>query len=306
MSNNKDLTVIVIALLGGKGLAACLRRLETVLEEDGVPVIVVHAFGAAGECIEDWRRDFPRIGFLDTDQEPVPLRRQRGAEACESTFVAFIEDTTWPVSGWQRAILAGFDDLEVGAVGGPIGISGALSARASALGVSDYGRFHPAVLGLDSNVIRPTSHLPGNNLAYRRDLLLAALRQSTHGLIEAEVNDRLRRQGIRLVLHSGMAATYAGEDSYHCRLSARLQHGRLYGSGQSAGQPLAKRLEFCAAACALPIVLTGRALSVAVRALPLAKVPAVAIWIYLMATAWAIGEALGALDGEGQSLQSWR
>jgi len=306
MSNSGDLTVIVIALLGGKGLAACLRRLEAVCEEGGVHVIVVHAFGAADESIEDWRRDFPRVGFLDNGKEPVPLRRHRGAEACESEFVAFLEDTTWPGRGWQKAVLAGFDDPEVGAVGGPIEISDTLSARASALGISDYGRFHPAVLGLGATGIRPTAHLPGNNLAYRRDHLLAVLRQSTHGLIEEEVNDRLRRQGMGLVLHSGMAATYAGEDAYNCRLSTRMQHGRLYGSGQCAGQPLAKRLERCAAACALPIVLSYRALSVAVRAVPLAKVPAVAIWIYLMATAWAIGEALGALDGEGQSLESWR
>jgi len=306
MSNDGDLTVIVVSLLGGQALEVCLRRLEAALAEDCVHAIVVRPFGAAGESTEDWRRNFPRVDFLDTGPDPVPMRRQRGAEACESEFVAFLEDTTWPDSGWQTAVLAGFDDPKVGGVGGPIEVSGRLSARASALCISEYGRFHPAVLGLDSNVIRPTSHLPGNNLAYRRDCLLAALRQSTQGLIEGDVNDLLRRQGMRLVLHSGMAATYTGEDTHNCRLSSRLHHGQLYGSGRAAGQPLAKRLELCATACALPIVLTARALGVAVRVVSLAKLPGVAIWIYLMATAWAIGEALGALSGEGQSLESWR
>ena len=306
MSKNGELTVIVVALLGGRALEACLQRLEAMLEEGGTQALVLRPFGEAGERIEDWRRDYPHVGFLDTGQDPVPLRRQRGAEACESEFVAFLEDTTWPSPGWRIAILAGFDDPKVAAVGGPVEISSALPARARALGVAEYGRFHPAVLGLATNSARPATRLPGNNLAYRRDCLLAALQQSAHGLIEGEVNDRLRARGLRLVLHRGMLATYAGQDLNGIRLSTRLQHGRLYGAGRSTGQPWTRRLTLCAKASLLPIVLSARALGSAARAMPPAKLPAVAIWICLMESAWALGEAIGYMAGEGRSLRSWR
>jgi hypothetical protein len=291
MSSNKSLTVVVISLLGGPVLAACLQRLEHIL--DDIQVLVVLSVTGEDDAVAAWRASHPGVRFLGPWDLPVPLRRQRGVEAAEGELVALLEDTSWPEADWHAAILDGFADPQTAAVGGPVEISSELPARARALGFTEYGRFHPAVLAPTSQGPRPASRLPGNNLAYRRDPLLNVLGESGRGLIEGDVNERLRARGLRLVLHPDMRVTYSGADLHGVRLSTRLQHGRLYGAGRSAGRPWILRLALTAKAAALPIVLSARALRSATRAVPPAKLLGVAFWVCLMESAWALGEAIG-------------
>ena len=312
MSGVGSFTIIVIPLLSGPALEACLQRLSKILQLDRVECLVVLADGEDAGDISTWRRRYPTVRFLSASQPAVPLRRRQGVEAAHGEFVALIEDTSCPGPGWYEALSEGFDKPEVAAVCGPVEVSRTLPSRFQALGYTEYGRFHPCHMvrgkgpARTEDALRPARRLPGNNLAYRRAPLLEALLGSNGGLFEADVNERLRSQGFQLLMHPTMLVTYCGADHHGARLSTRFQHGRLYAARRSAGRSWLVRLTLLAKSVTLPVILPARALSTVFRALPLSSIPRVALWIGLLEGAWALGEAVGYLAGEGNALESWR
>lgn len=307
MASAARLTVIVIPLIGGESLDAYLDDLAEILASDSrgdrCPILVVLA--AEEARLEARRARHPGVSFLRAHHPAVPLRRRQAVEAARGDLVALLEDTALPSAGWLAAALRAFDDRSVAAAGGPVTVSRALPLRYQALGYSEYGRFLPGHAAPGAGAVA-ADRLPGNNLAYRRDVLLQALLDGDRGLVEGAVNERLLAQGFKLALHPAMAVTYRGADRHGARLATRLQHGRLYAAGRAAGESWPTRLALFAKALLLPLVLPLRALAHGARAIPPASLPGVASWIFLMEGAWALGEAIGTLAGEGRGLESWR
>lgn len=291
-------TAVVVPLLGGRALAACVEAVR----EQGVRVIVVGDGGIEPDA------DTAVIG---AGGQTVPQRRQTGAQAAGTEIVALIEDTTLPGPGWVAAIRDGFADPAIAGLGGPVTISDDLPPRYRALGYCEYGRFQSACfadLGSGARTaggLAAVSALPGNNFAFRRADLLAALACLDDGLIDGEVFAGLARQGRTLAYHPGMGARYVQPHADGARLATRFQHGRLFGGRRLAGRSALARCGFALAAAALPAVLTGRTLRHVPRdrrrSLPLLG------WILMQHGAWAAGEAVGYLAGVGRhSLRRWR
>lgn len=306
MADLSKLTVIVIPLLGGRALEACLRSLAPGRAE----CIVV--LPATDDRPPPSGASYTAIRCIRTERSSVPLRRQIGVEAANGDIVALIEDTSVAAPGWCEAVCGAFDDPNVAGAGGPVDISRGLPGRFQALGCSEYGRFHPrrfprlVTARSKSGGLKPARRLPGNNLAYRRTPLLDLLRRSDQGLFEIDVNEGLRAQGLDLVLQPAMSVSYAAIDLHGAKLSTRFQHGRLYAGRRSAGGTWHARAAAIAKSLLLPPVLSGRALHNALYAIRPADLPKVAPWILAMASAWAFGEAVGCLAGEGRGRESWR
>lgn len=299
-----DIDIVVVALVSGETLAACLTRLAP---WHGRCHVVLHAENE----IAVWQARFPAVHFLAAKGQPVPLRRQRGVEAAQGEFVALLEDTTLPEASWLEAACAAFANPRVAAVAGPVNIDRHLAGRYQALACTEYGRYHAALfprlsLGEASGDLLRVSRLPGNHLAYRRAVLLEILTGGTRGLIEGEVNEVLKSRGQWLAYQPRMAACYAAADRHGAGLGTRMQHGRLYASQRAAGQGVAGRLVLLAKALLLPAVLSARGLSSMVRVVKPAAWLGTASWIVVMESAWAWGEALGAIAGPGRSMETWR
>ena len=305
MTSSANLSVVVVSLLGGEALESCLRRLQPV---NGECIVVLPD---AGQPSTTWRKRHPGIHFITSAQTPVPLRRRDGVMAAQKKIVALLEDTSLPVPGWCEAVCDAFEDPMVGAVGGPIDISPSLPARFKALGCSEFGRYHPRrymklALGPPGRGgAIPVSRLPGNNLAYRRSLLLDVMRNQGEGIIETRVNEAILARGLRLVLHPNMSAVYAGADHQGARLLSRLRHGRLFAGGRVMHEGSKTRLIWFLISLALPIVLSARALSTVPSAVGMTAFPLVALWVCLMETCWSVGESIGYLADEGQSMKNW-
>lgn len=303
MSGPASLSVVVIPLIGGMALDRCLTRLAA----DRAERIVVLPLGEKGPLQTNLHHG---VRFISADRTSVPWRRQVGVEASGGDIVAIIEDTSVPSPGWCEAVRAAFTDPAVGGAGGPVFVSPAIGPRFQALGCSEYGRFHPRRLaGLAAagpGGLTTVQHLPGNNLAYRRALLLEALSGSQRGLFEIEIDDRLRTQGAKLVLQPGMAVEYAACDAHGARLSTRFRHGRLYAGRLVAGRGWPQRAAAFTKSLLLPPILAGRALRSAASVLPPAGAIKAAPWICAMEAAWAAGEAVGSLTGEGHSENWWQ
>jgi hypothetical protein len=150
------------------------------------------------------------------------------------------------------------------------------------------------------------SRVPGNNMAFRRADLIEALRGEDNGLFEGSVCSKIIASGRRIVLQPRMLVTYSACDQYNAALSTRLHHGRIYAGMQVRGQTQSSRLVRVAKAALLPIVLTVRTMVKMAGSGRLMTRLQVLFWLTLMQSAWALGEAIGALTGVGKSLSEWR
>jgi len=303
------LSIVVVPLLGGDALAACLDSLAA--DPDGAPAgevtecIVVPRAGMAISPALREHRAAPVL--LDGGNHPVPLRRGLGVAAARGEIVALLEDTSLPDAGWRAAIRAAFAEPGIAAAGGPVRIAPTLAGRFQALGWSEYGAFRPgrAPPAIAATGQAGPARLPGNNIAFRRAALREVLPPGA-GLIEAEACAALRARGHRLAWQPGMAVTYAAPDRHGAALGTRLRHGRLYGAARAAGRGWGARLALAAKAPLLPGLLSARALAAMAGAVRPGAIPRLAFWLGCMESAWALGEALGSLAGAGDSLEAWR
>jgi hypothetical protein len=305
VASRPDFSAVIIPLIGASALANCLERL---------PLSALECIVVLRETMGDprsWQRRYPSVMFLDASHEPVPLRRQRGVAIATGDVVALLEDTSWPDPNWCTAVRSAFTDLEIAAAGGPVRIAATLSSRCQALGWIEYGAFAPHYLlpqrrRSGSNAPIAASRVPGNNMAFRRTELIEALRGEVSGLFEGSVCARMLTSGRRVVVQPQMLVTYSACDPQHAALSTRLHHGRIYAGMQLQGQNRSSRILHVAKAALLPIVLSVRTMVEMAKSGRLVMRLPVLFWLILMQSAWALGEAIGALAGTGKSLDEWR
>lgn len=308
MTNTGELSIVIIPLIGGEALRACLQAVEP-CNADCI-VVYSNQLNASSQ----WEQQFPWVRFLEASDQTVPELRARGVMAASHEIVAIIEDTSLPEPGWCEAIVEAFSDPNTGAAGGPVSIAHNLPARYQALGCTEYGRFHTGRLyklsatdkASTSSGVFAAVRLPGNNIAYLRSKLIEFTQGRKWSLFEIETNDKLLSQGLKLALHPRMAVSYNGVDHHNARLFIRMQHGRLFASGRVAGHNFWSRLLWGLKSLILPVILSARTLANARIAVRPAAFPKVAIWIVLMETAWAFGECVGYIAGKGRSQESWR
>jgi hypothetical protein len=280
-----DLTVIVVALVGGDALARCVEAVKSqartllVVQRDGR---VTDASGSV-------------VGGLD--RLDIPSKRRRAVELATTEWVALIEDTVIPTPSWANAVSEGLGSGRAVACGGPVRISAGLPASTRALALSEYGSFS------DRKAAGETLTLPGCNFAFRRDALLNAMK-GPEGLVDQIVFGKLRKECAVLWL-PGMSVTYTQAYPEGARLRTRFDHGRIYGSAEAEHAGLAGRIGRAGKAFLLPLVLTLRSLRTATAA-ERRSLPTLG-WLALQHTAWAAGEFAGALAGPShKGLEHWR
>jgi len=298
-------SVIIIPLVGREALANCLDRLPLT----NIECIVV--FRDDMGALTHWERRYPSVKFIGSANEPVPLRRQRGLRFATGDVVGLIEDTSWPNEGWCAAAFAAFAEAPTAVAGGPVKISATLPYRYRALGISEYRAFALTCCpeAATSNTIpdRPiaTSRVPGNNMAFRRIDLIEQMGEQAGGLFEGSICTAMLARGHRVVYHPRMQVTYAVCDRHNASLVTRYHHGRIY-AGQARGRTWSSRLAHLAKTPLLPFVLTARAMASLKGSIGAEETLPILFWLFLMESAWAVGEAIGALSGVGSSINYWR
>ena len=229
----------------------------------------------------------------------VPDRRALGLAAARTPLVALTESFCVPAPGWAQAILDAHAIRDVAAVGG------AMTRRSGggsdlALTFVEYGRFfHPRHEG-------PVQDLPGVNVAYRVERLREALGGLPNQVVEVELHAALRKAGE--VFWRAPAAVMLDGSRVPPRQARRAQfrHGRFFGGRRVASAGVGRRLLRAALAPAVPLVLgsrIARGVLAAGRGRELVRsLPHLATLL----VAWAAGEAVGSVAGEGRSGAAWR
>jgi hypothetical protein len=303
VTSKSDLSVVVVVLVGGDSLANCLDRLP--VEE----IDCVVALEGGLQDVALWERRYPATRFLASD-DPIPVRRSRAVECSVGDIVGLIEDTSWPNEDWCAAVRSAFTDPQIGAAGGSVSVAPTLPSRCQALGWTEYSAFTPNHLRrsrkADHAGAAPMQRVPGNNMAFRREDLIAAMAAEGGTLFEADVCDRLRAHNRRVVYQPGMSVTYSSCDWHGAALGARFQHGRLHSALLVGRHGWPSRLFVLAKAPLLPLVLLVRTIIPLVSDGKKRKLVRLVLWIGIMQTAWAFGEATGAVAGSGDSMKAWR
>jgi hypothetical protein len=135
---------------------------------------------------------------------------------------------------------------------------------------------------------------PGDNALYRRDRLMEVESSWLDGFWEVDVHRALLARGETLAMSDRAVVAFLGGVGLGSMARQRFRHGRRYGLGRSGDLGIVARWARVAGAPVVPPLLCGRAFR-ALRGRGMAMgpwLPALAPLIWL-ATAWAIGEAVG-------------
>ncbi len=287
--SSRDFSLVIVSLVGGPALERCLAALP-------VSDIECVAILASSEASTDpWLRRFPSVRFLPAAGEPVPVRRKRALSATSGTLVGMIEDTSVPAATWVAGARRAFLDPRTVAAGGPVTIDPTLPASGRALAWVEYGPFVPGA--------PPPRRPSGNNMAFRRAPLVTALGDDS-AIFESNIFERLEASG-EIAFDPDMTVQVGAFDSAALSLASRFHHGRLYSSERALQRGRREAIFTLLRAPLLPAVLTARIVERMHRSGAAADVLRLLPHVAMMETAWAFGEAAGAIAGRGSSLARW-
>ncbi|MDL0429767.1 hypothetical protein QPM17_01405 [Marinobacter sp. TBZ242] len=296
-----QLTIACICIVGGAALENSVRSILAT----GLRSVIVADPGAITPKARDIIRDHC-IEWIDSSGCSVPAKRALATNHCTSEWIAFIEDTCTVDDSWRSGCEAVMEIKDAAGASGPVRLGSPLDRRARALYCSDYGSFFPAALHgrreSKGKSVLLANTLPGVNLLYRRALVMSYM--NGDGLIESEINPRIRGDGHGLYIHENLSVTLRNADSAGTSFLSRFNHGRLYGGLQARNLTVSSRLVRALACVLLPFVLSLRSLKA--LAYTREQVATTALWIVMFETVWSVGECTGYLLGSGNTLADWQ
>ncbi len=277
----------------------CLSALEEVRDEVRLEVLVIDRLGP--EVREEVRRRFPWVAVHATEPgATIPEMRAVAFRHATGRAVAVIEDHVLVEARWGRCIV---DALDSGAavVGGPIENAATESLIDWAAFLCEYSHCVPPLAA------GPASWLPGNNVAYRRELLERFRATAEAGHWEGHLHARLQREGVELTCHPDLVVRHRKHYTFTEYLGQRYLYSRSYAGTRLAAAAGLKRLVYGLAALGLPPVLLcrlgRRALATRrLRSIYLKCLPLIAVFV----TSWALGETVGYWFGAGGSMSRVR
>ena len=297
-----DLSVVVVS--PGRAADTLSRCLDALLPQAlalGAEVLVVRHPGD-GSC-ERVHAAHPEVAWVEAPAgDNVPRMRARAIRQAGGHTVALLEDDCVVAEGWVQGVLA-VQEAGHAVAGGPIEPDLYLRGLDRAVFLCEYGRFMPPFHG-------EVMTLPGNNVSYRRRLVLDWLEaRGENGFLEVFAHRDWRAQGIRLWADERIAVRHIGRWTRDTVTRAAFHHGRAFAGQRFEGGGASRtgsRLAFAVGSPLLPLLKTARVAGEVfartglagslLRALP---------WIIVFHTSWAWGEMLGYLFGPGRSADRW-
>lgn len=256
---------IVVASNGAPGsVEACLAALAG--QTDGTEVIVQDRPGA---LVPDLWRD--------------------GIDAATGAIVALTISPMRPAPDWVARIRTRLAEDEV--------VAGAIDPG-EGLRIVDWAEyFCRYARDMRPFTRRENAEIPGDNCAYRRELLERTRELWRDGFWEPEVNRALRAEGVAL-WHDPDVVVYQGRSAgFGAFFRQRLEHGRAYGRQRGAPFGVLRNVVGVALALVVPFVLVLRAArEVFSRRRFRARFAVALPTLFAFDAAWAAGEAMGHVD----------
>jgi hypothetical protein len=246
-------------------------------------------------------RDFPDVRLLRFPPETsLPALRTEALVAARGRYTVVTEDHCVPARDWLAQIVSAFarEEADVVAVGGTVvnGLAQRWLDRATFQ--CEYGNYLPP------RKSGPDTDLPGMNVAYVRQRLLALDRKAlVGGFWETTIHPALLRQHARLVFANGVRVAHCKHFGLTEFLEQRFLYSRYYAGNRFGQVAWARRVAALLFSPLLPILLLWRFQRSALRRCRYwDEFISLAPLLTLFALVWAIGEMAGYTLGPGDAL----
>ena len=292
-----ELTVIVGCVDAGTRLSECLEALQSACSGIDAEILVVD--GSAESSLDLVRKRFSSARFLSMPSGTlVPALWGRGLREARGRIVAFTIAQCRVGAGWARTLIEGIRAGAAG-VGGPIDVRPGTSATGRA---TFYLRYS-AWLNASDGTVR---EIAGDNAAYDHAALRAVRNDATEAFWEVEAHARFRELGRTLMMHPGATAWFTDDTGLATMAARRFAHGRHSGAFR-VRDGIRTRWQMVLASPVVPFVLLARVARRVIRGRGhvvsfLTSLGA----FFVLAFAWAAGEAIGAFLAEGQMREALR
>lgn len=287
------LSVVVPSVNGWHCLGPCLEALEG-MEDAKAQVVVADRVGP--DLRERVRDRWPEARLLACPRDTsIPALRARAFPACTGDVVGVIEDHVLVPPDWARKMM---DAHRTGArvVGGTVENAARDRLVDRAAFLCEYSHcLNPGPAG-------PTDRLPGNNVTYRREMLERFASVWEREVWEDRLHEAFRDEDVELIFRPDIRVRHDMRYTAREYASQRFLYSRALAAMRMERRPPWARLLYALATTALPPVLMWRIGRQAFRSgrggLFLRALPLLAGFV----VAWAAGEAVGAVAGDGGAL----
>lgn len=275
-------SVVVAAPRGEGDPRRCLEALEDQRHGRQVEIIVVDH---GGECA------YPAgVLRLSSPGGLVPHLWARGLAEATGEVVAITIARLVPDDSWLDQICAGAGSSEFAAVGGAIEPGPGFTMVDWA---AYFCRYAPYMLPI---AVPEALEVPGDNAAYRREVLVRYRHVWTDGFWEPFVHRAMKADGNRLAVTPELVARVAPGMRNRPFARQRFQHGRAHGRLRAQGRGPGEALRALLSAPLVPALMGTRAARIVWakrrhRARFVLASPLI-LWYYAW---WAAGELVGRL-----------
>lgn len=286
-----DLSVVIATTDADRSIEACLRHLERSCAALRAELLVVDASSDDTPArVAAWGGPVRLLRMPSGTL--TPWLWAEGYRRSGGRVVAFTTGHCLVSPAWARSLREAIEAGAAGA-GGPLLLardSGPLDWAAFYL---RYSAFMPEIIGAGP----VEGEIAGDNAAYEREALDRHAASFARGFWEIEFHRRLRADGRRITAVPAAVVEFGRSFPMATILRHRFAHARRFGAGR-VGDGTRAAWQILAAAPLVPLVLAGRAGSRVFRTARgrwrfIASLP----WFLVLASAWAAGEAWGALSG---------
>jgi glycosyl transferase family 2 len=248
-----DLSVVVITPDAFDTVRRTVRALAAQEVRNRIEIVLVAPPRAFPPPDEPDLRGFHGVRKVEVPSlQSSACARALGVRAATAPVVAFVEDHAFPSAGWASALIERHRESWAAVAPSVInGNPGSLISWANL--VIEYGPWlHPVAGG-------PTSHLPGHNGSYKRDVLLA-YGDRLEAMIEAEtvLHWDLRMQGHKLYLEPAARMAHVNFSDPWTWIPLRFNGGRLFAACRGRSWSVFRRALYAAAAPLIPLVRLAR------------------------------------------------
>jgi GT2 family glycosyltransferase len=294
-----ELSVIIAATHGPTALAQCLLSLEPQAGAEDTEVIVASNFDY--KVTPDVSKGFSALSIVVSPQgTTVPELRTSGIKHARGNIVALTEDHCVFDANWCSEIKRAHTQ-PYAVIGGSVENRADAGSLDWAVYLYEYGRY------MSPNPEGVSDALPGNNISYKRSILQTVEPKYRDGFFETFINWELQSRGHFLFLMPSAVVIHRQKYEPRAAVAQSYYHGRLFAGKRVTERSLAKRVPMILGSVLLPLLLPSRIFLRAIQKKRKQRQIIEAMpCLFLLMSAWSLGELVGYLMGEGESASRWK